>query len=64
MEPYRKASLILEDGTVFGGYAFGASRPASGETVFSTAMVGYTESLTDPSFQGQILCETYPLIGN
>ena len=64
MEPYRKASLILEDGTVFGGYAFGAARPASGETVFSTAMVGYTETLTDPSFQGQILCVTYPLIGN
>ena len=64
MKTYKKASLILEDGTVFGGYAFGASRPASGETVFSTAMVGYTETLTDPSFQGQILCVTYPLIGN
>ncbi len=64
MTDYRKAALILEDGTVFGGYAFGAQRPASGEAVFSTAMVGYTESLTDPSFQGQILCVTYPLIGN
>lgn len=64
MKTYKKASLILEDGTVFGGYAFGASCPASGETVFSTAMVGYTETLTDPSFQGQILCVTYPLIGN
>ena len=64
MKTYKKASLILEDGTVFGGYAFGASSPASGETVFSTAMVGYTETLTDPSFQGQILCVTYPLIGN
>ena len=64
MADYPKASLILENGMVFHGYAFGARRPATGETVFSTAMVGYPETLTDPSFQGQMLCVTYPLIGN
>jgi carbamoyl-phosphate synthase small subunit len=58
------ASLVLEDGTVFNGYCFGASRPTTGEAVFSTSMVGYPEALTDPSYRGQILCLTYPLVGN
>jgi carbamoyl-phosphate synthase small subunit len=56
--------LILEDGTVFKGYSFGANLPAEGEAVFSTSMVGYPEALTDPSYRGQILCLTYPLVGN
>ena len=59
-----KATLILEDGTQFPGFSFGAARPASGEVVFNTAMTGYPESLTDPSYCGQILTFTYPLIGN
>ena len=58
------ASLVLEDGTVFKGYSFGASLDAQGEAVFSTSMVGYPEALTDPSYRGQILCLTYPLVGN
>jgi carbamoyl-phosphate synthase small subunit len=58
------SSLILKDGTIFKGYSFGAQRPTNGETVFSTSMVGYPEALTDPSYRGQILCLTYPLIGN
>jgi carbamoyl-phosphate synthase small subunit len=56
--------LILEDGTEFHGRSFGAAHPASGEVVFNTAMTGYPESLTDASYQGQILVSTYPLIGN
>ncbi|MBI4084292.1 MAG: glutamine-hydrolyzing carbamoyl-phosphate synthase small subunit [Candidatus Levybacteria bacterium] len=56
--------LILEDGSVFEGQSFGAEIPRAGEAVFSTGMVGYTEGLTDPSYQGQILILTYPLIGN
>ncbi|MDR2424030.1 MAG: glutamine-hydrolyzing carbamoyl-phosphate synthase small subunit [Prevotellaceae bacterium] len=56
--------LVLEDGTKFTGTAFGNSSSASGEVVFNTAMVGYPESLTDPSYLGQILVATYPLIGN
>jgi len=59
-----KAVLVLEDGTFFVGKGFGASCKVSGEVVFSTSMVGYTESLTDPSYKGQILTLTYPLIGN
>jgi len=59
-----KAALVLEDGTVFLGKGFGATRKVSGEVVFSTSMVGYPESLTDPSYHGQILTLTYPLIGN
>lgn len=59
-----KATLILDDGTRFSGYSFGAERPTSGEVVFNTAMTGYTESLTDPSYAGQIMVLTYPLIGN
>jgi len=58
------AKLILEDGTVFEGYAFGAKHAVNGEVVFNTGMVGYPESLTDPSYRGQILALTYPLIGN
>jgi carbamoyl-phosphate synthase small subunit len=54
----------LEDGTVFEGRSFGAPESADGEAVFSTSMVGYPESLTDPSYRGQILCLTYPLVGN
>lgn len=56
--------LILEDGTEFAGKSFGAQKSVSGEVVFSTSMVGYTESLTDPSYKGQILTLTFPLIGN
>ena len=56
--------LHLEDGTTIRGAAFGANVPAAGEVVFSTGMTGYVESLTDPSFAGQILVCTYPLIGN
>jgi carbamoyl-phosphate synthase small subunit len=59
-----KAVLVLEDGSSFMGYGFGASKKVSGEIVFSTSMVGYPESLTDPSYKGQILTFTYPLVGN
>ena len=60
----KKAYLILEDGTTFQGFSFGARTAVSGEVVFNTAMTGYPESLTDPSYCGQILVATYPLIGN
>ena len=56
--------LILEDGSSFEGKSFGAKKSTAGEVVFSTGMVGYPESLTDPSYLGQILILTYPLIGN
>ena len=56
--------LILEDGSEFPGISFGYDRSISGEVVFNTAMTGYPESLTDPSYKGQILVLTYPLIGN
>lgn len=56
--------LILEDGSIFEGKSFGATRGRAGEVVFSTGMTGYPESLTDPSYKGQILILTYPLIGN
>ncbi|AIY89610.1 glutamine-hydrolyzing carbamoyl-phosphate synthase small subunit [Geoglobus acetivorans] len=59
-----KAYLALEDGTVVEGKAFGAEKDAEGELVFNTAMTGYVEALTDPSYKGQILMMTYPLIGN
>ena len=58
------AKLILEDGSTFQGYSFGAKRVVTGEVVFNTGIVGYPESLTDPSYRGQILVLTYPLIGN
>lgn len=57
-------TLILSDGTKFSGNSFGYQTPQAGEVVFSTGMVGYPESLTDPSYKGQILILTYPLIGN
>jgi carbamoyl-phosphate synthase small subunit len=59
-----KAKLVLEDGTVFLGKSFGFDSSTAGEIVFCTGMVGYPESLTDPSYCGQILVNTYPLIGN
>jgi carbamoyl-phosphate synthase small subunit len=59
-----KAVLVLEDGSIFAGYGFGAAKKVTGECVFSTSMVGYPESLTDPSYKGQILSFTYPLVGN
>ena len=58
------AQLILEDGTVFRGRSLGAERSVSGEVVFNTGMVGYTEALTDPSYRGQIMTLTFPLVGN
>ncbi|MDR0373078.1 MAG: glutamine-hydrolyzing carbamoyl-phosphate synthase small subunit [Nitrososphaerota archaeon] len=60
----KKAVLLLEDGTLFTGKGFGATAKVSGEVVFSTQMVGYPEALTDPSYKGQILTFTYPMIGN
>jgi len=62
--PTNSITLTLEDGTVMQGMAFGASRPVAGEVVFNTGMVGYPETLTDPSYTGQILVITYPLVGN
>lgn len=59
-----KAKLILADGTIFEGISFGAPKSQAGEVVFATGMVGYDLSLTDPSYAGQILTFTYPLIGN
>lgn len=56
--------LILEDGTVYKGYAFGADVENIGEVVFNTSMTGYQEILSDPSYNGQIVTLTYPLIGN
>lgn len=64
MEQRIRATLKLENGMEFHGYSFGYNGPCDGEVVFSTAMVGYTESLTDPSYSGQILCITYPIVGN
>jgi carbamoyl-phosphate synthase small subunit len=60
----KKAMLVLEDGSVYEGHAFGAETTTYGEVVFDTGMTGYQEMLTDPSFAGQILVPTYPLIGN
>lgn len=59
-----QGKLILKDGTIFSGISFGYEQPSSGELVFSTGMVGYPESLTDPSYEGQILVSTYPIIGS
>src|SRR5579862_5806939 len=64
MSEDRVAKLALEDGTVFTGRAFGASGTSEGEVVFNTSMMGYQEILTDPSYEGQIVTMTYPLIGN
>ncbi len=60
----KKAVLVLEDGTLVQGKGFGAVKKVSGEVVFNTGMVGYTEAITDASYNGQILIQTYPLIGN
>jgi carbamoyl-phosphate synthase small subunit len=60
----RKIKLLLEDKSVFYGFSFGYEKSVSGEVVFNTSMTGYPESLTDPSYKGQILVLTYPLIGN
>ncbi len=64
MEKQRRAVLALEDGTVYPGWAFGTGEKTQGEVVFNTSMTGYQEVLTDPSYRGQIVCMTYPLIGN
>ena len=64
MNQSKKAILVLEDGRAFRGKAFGADGEAFGEMVFNTSMSGYQEILTDPSYAGQIVCMTYPLIGN
>jgi carbamoyl-phosphate synthase small subunit len=64
MRQNQKAILALEDGTVFEGRSFGFSGEKSGELVFNTSMTGYQEILTDPSYKGQIVIMTYPLIGN
>jgi carbamoyl-phosphate synthase small subunit len=60
----KPAILVLADGSVYQGYSFGAEADAYGEVVFNTSMVGYQEMLTDPSYAGQIVVPTYPLIGN
>lgn len=60
----KRASLVLEDGTAFEGISFGFEKNVSGEVVFNTGMVGYPQSLTDPSYKGEILCLTFPLVGN
>lgn len=64
MSKSQKAVLTLEDGTSFEGFLFGYPVATSGEVVFNTAMTGYPESLTDPSYEGQILVTTYPILGN
>ena len=61
---YKEAKLILKDGAEFTGKSFGYETDTNGEVVFNTGMVGYPETLTDPSYRGQILVMTYPLIGN
>ena len=60
----KKAYLVLADGTVYQGYGFGAEAIALGELVFTTGMVGYLETITDPAYAGQIVVQTFPLIGN
>ncbi len=60
----KKAILVLEDGSIFEGYSFGAEIESYGEVVFNTSMFGYQEILTDPSYAGQIVMPTYPMIGN
>lgn len=59
-----RATLTIKNGPVFNGFSFGANKNVSGEAVFTTSLVGYPESMTDPSYKGQILCFTQPLIGN
>lgn len=60
----RNVTLVLDDGTKFHGKSFGYEAPVAGEVVFNTAMMGYPESLTDPSYAGQLMTLTYPLVGN
>ena len=60
----KKVTLLLQDGTKFHGESFGYDKPVAGEVVFNTAMMGYPESLTDPSYAGQLMTLTYPLVGN
>lgn len=60
----KNVTLVLEDGTEFRGKSFGYEQPVAGEVVFNTAMMGYAESLTDPSYAGQLMTLTYPLVGN
>lgn len=60
----KNVTLVLEDGTKFHGKSFGYEQPVAGEVVFNTAMMGYPESLTDPSYAGQLMTLTYPLVGN
>lgn len=60
----KKRYLVLQDGTVFEGYAFGADKQNIGELIFNTNMVGYIETLTDPNYYGQIVVQTFPMIGN
>lgn len=60
----RRGYLILENGRIFQGYFFGKEAEAIGELVFTTAMTGYLETLTDPSYYGQLVIQTFPLIGN
>src|SRR5262252_7765192 len=60
----KKAILALEDGTIFQGEGFGAEKQVSGEVVFNTSMYGYPELLTDPSYYGQIVVMTYPIVGS
>ena len=64
MQRKRPAKIVLIDGTVFEGSGFGAEGETTGEVCFNTAMTGYQEILTDPSYAGQIMTMTYPLIGN
>ncbi len=64
MQARKEVQLILDDGSRFSGYSFGYENPVAGEVVFNTAMTGYPESLTDPSYSGQMMVLTYPLVGN
>lgn len=64
MDKLKQAKIALEDGTIFEGYSFGATGERYGEVVFNTSIAGYQEILTDPSYKGQIITMTYPLIGN
>ena len=64
MKETKKAYIILEDGHIFEGKLFGCEKDIIGEAVFTTGMTGYVETLTDPSYYGQIIIQTFPMIGN
>ena len=64
MKERKAATLVLEDGQEFHGFSFAKEKSVDGEVVFNTGMVGYPETITDPSYRGQILVITYPLVGN